>query len=64
MQKSAQAVVPEKSMKIDGGKGLTAGIRQTLIIRYPMIAVARKRLLATKVGWKPRIRQERLGLGI
>ena len=45
---SAQAVVPEKSMKIDGGKGLTAGIRQTLIIRYPMIAVARKRLLATR----------------
>ena len=33
---------------IDGGKGLTAGIRQKLIIRYPMIAVARKRLLATR----------------
>ena len=32
VQKSAQAVVPEKSMKIDGGKGLTVGIRQTLII--------------------------------
>ncbi len=29
---SAQAVVPEKSMKIDGGKGLTAGIRQRLSI--------------------------------
>ena len=30
--KSAQAVVPEKSMKIDGVKGLTGGIRQTLSI--------------------------------
>ena len=48
VQKSAQAVVPEKSMKVDGGKDLTVGIRQTLIIRYPMIAVAQKRLLATR----------------
>ena len=30
--KSAQAVVPEKSMKTDGVKGLTAGITQKLSI--------------------------------
>ena len=30
VQKSVQAVVPEKSMKVDGGKGLTVEIRQSL----------------------------------
>ena len=29
---SVQVVVPEKSMKVDGGKNLTVGIRQTLFI--------------------------------
>jgi len=45
IQKSVQVIVPKKSMKVDGGKDLTVGIRQTLFIRYLKIAVARKRLL-------------------
>ena len=32
IQKSVQVVVPKKSMKVDGGKDLTVGIRQTLSI--------------------------------
>ena len=32
IQKSVQVVVPRKTVKADGGKDLTVGIRQTLFI--------------------------------
>lgn len=45
IQESVQVVVPEKSMKVDRGKDLKVGIRQTIFICSLKIAVSRKRLL-------------------
>jgi hypothetical protein len=45
IQKSVQVVVPEKPMKVGGGKDLTVVIRWILSAVSVMIAVARKRLL-------------------